>query len=951
VKIISWRVDGYGVFAGTQVSEVGPGLTIVHGRNESGKTTLMDFVCGVLFGYPDRRRRLNQHEPLSGGRHGGSIELVGEDGTRLRVERHVGAREPVVTSAGEPRTAAELRRLLGGADEGLFRSTFAFGLDELRSLETLEQDEVRELIYSAGVLGAGQRATSSLRALDERRSHIVRARQADARANHLLRELESIEEVLREARSRARHFPAMQAELDQSADAVAGSATQLDALDRRSRELDRLLAAWPVWNRRQLAQAELDTIPDGDENILALAPEVAEVTAELARAQAREEQRAGLDRSRASLRDSVEWELAQLGRGWDVERARATNCSIGALSAIRAHLSALEEVATAARSQADRVQLARETHAGAAASEVLSLPSRASTAVERDRARLRAYRSLLAEEARLSAGEVLTRDITRGRRATHARRAETARSRLVLGACVVMLLLAAVAALAALRRNPLLTIAATAALAIVALAITTYAAAGRSTAPGSVSAPISSGNVELAGVRERLSALAEELGLDTPTVTSDLEALDERLSVERDTRSGRDAATAELERASRRLETELAAADGRADASAAAEATWTAWKETAGLDDVGSPAEALDVLELVTSLKSHLDAVVRVQADLARHESTAADLGTRAARLAARCPDIGAASSLLATVELLGRRVEEAAARRERARSLAGTISEADCQLAEMLGPSSCDSLAAGDVVEWQEQLAAVQGERATVASCHEAAVRRHQDQSRQLDAIAGSDHIARLDVEQTRIQAELRSELGEWWVLSLARALVAATLESYERDRQPAVVRRAAELFSEVTSGRYVRLVPRTSGPGGKARSMDAVEANGRAVDIGFLSRGTVEQLYLCLRIALAEEFAEQSVALPFLMDDVLVNLDPERAQAMAGVLARISARHQVLFFTCHPHVVEMLARHASGARLVELASRSSQGSPLLAAPREPRQPRQPLRRSRPVA
>jgi uncharacterized protein YhaN len=950
VKIISWRVDGYGVFAGTQVSEVGPGLTIVHGRNESGKTTLMDFVCGVLFGYPDRRRRLNQHEPLSGGRHGGSIELVGEDGTRLRVERHVGAREPVVTSAGEPRSAAELRRLLGGADEGLFRSTFAFGLDELRSLETLEQDEVRELIYSAGVLGAGQRATSSLRALDERRSHIVRARQADARANHLLRELESIEEVLREARSRARHFPAMQAELDQSAEAVAGSAAQVDALDRRAREL----AAWPVWNRRQLAQAELDSLPDGDEDILALSPEVAEITAELARTQAREEQRAGLDRSRASLRDSVEWELAQLGRDWDVERARATDCSIGTLSAVRAHLSTLEEAAAAARSQAERVQLARETHAGAAASGVLSLPSRASAAVERDRARLRAYRSLLAEEARLSAGEVLTRDVTRGRRATHARRAESARRRLVLAACVLMLLLAGGAAVAALHRDPLLTIAATAALAVVALAITTYAAAGRNSAPSSVSAPISSCSAELAGVRERLSALAEELGLDTPTVTSDLEALDERLSVERDTRSGRDAATAELERASRRLEIELAAADDRTDALVEAEAAWSAWKDTAGLDDVGSPAEALEVLELVTSLKSHLDAVERVEAELARHESAVAALGTRVVRLAARCPDIRATSSLPATVELLGRRVEEAVARRDRERSLANTISEAEYQLAEMLGPSSCDALAAGDVVAWQEQLADAQSERATVAGCHEAAVRRHQDESRQLDAIAGSDHIARLEVEQTRLQAELRSELGEWWVLSLARALVAATLESYERDRQPAVVRRAAELFSEVTSGRYVRLVPRTSGPGGRARSMDAVEANGRALDIGFLSRGTVEQLYLCLRIALAEEFAEQSVALPFLMDDVLVNLDPERAQAMAGVVARISARHQVLFFTCHPHVVEMLARHASGARLVELASRSSQGSPLLAAPREPREPReprQPLRRSRPVA
>src|SRR5579872_6078420 len=137
MKILSWRIDGFGVFTGTQVNDIGPGLTIVHGRNESGKTTLVDFLCGVLFGYPDRRRRLAQHEPLAGGRHGGSVDLLGDDGTRMRVERHVGTREAIITSDGSPRSGADLRRVLGGADEGLFRSTFAFGLDELRSLDTL----------------------------------------------------------------------------------------------------------------------------------------------------------------------------------------------------------------------------------------------------------------------------------------------------------------------------------------------------------------------------------------------------------------------------------------------------------------------------------------------------------------------------------------------------------------------------------------------------------------------------------------------------------------------------------------------------------------------------------------------------------------------------------------------------------------------------------------------
>jgi uncharacterized protein YhaN len=42
--------------------------------------------------------------------------------------------------------------------------------------------------------------------------------------------------------------------------------------------------------------------------------------------------------------------------------------------------------------------------------------------------------------------------------------------------------------------------------------------------------------------------------------------------------------------------------------------------------------------------------------------------------------------------------------------------------------------------------------------------------------------------------------------------------------------------------------------------------------------------------------------------MDDVLVNFDPERARGIAEALANTATSHQVLLFTCHPHVVDLL-------------------------------------------
>ena len=90
--------------------------------------------------------------------------------------------------------------------------------------------------------------------------------------------------------------------------------------------------------------------------------------------------------------------------------------------------------------------------------------------------------------------------------------------------------------------------------------------------------------------------------------------------------------------------------------------------------------------------------------------------------------------------------------------------------------------------------------------------------------------------------------------------------------------------------------------------------------MDASDLSRGSVEQLYLCLRLGLAETFAERSEALPIILDDVLVNFDPGRAVSVAEVLAETAQRHQVLLLTCHPHLEEIVRSAARQAQVVHL-------------------------------
>jgi uncharacterized protein YhaN len=64
--------------------------------------------------------------------------------------------------------------------------------------------------------------------------------------------------------------------------------------------------------------------------------------------------------------------------------------------------------------------------------------------------------------------------------------------------------------------------------------------------------------------------------------------------------------------------------------------------------------------------------------------------------------------------------------------------------------------------------------------------------------------------------------------------------------------------------------------------------------------------------------------------MDDVLVNFDPERAAAVADVLREVAKTRQVLVFTCHPWVKDMLLPGSDGSRVVTLERAAMRSSSL---------------------
>jgi uncharacterized protein YhaN len=171
-------------------------------------------------------------------------------------------------------------------------------------------------------------------------------------------------------------------------------------------------------------------------------------------------------------------------------------------------------------------------------------------------------------------------------------------------------------------------------------------------------------------------------------------------------------------------------------------------------------------------------------------------------------------------------------------------------------------------------------------------------------------DRQAALSLEVARVTEELRVAVTEYTTLELAARLLTATLDVYERERQPGVVRRAEEMFATITDGRYERL----TSPVGTTFDPYIEGSVGAAKGKERLSTGTAQQLYLALRLAYLESLTDSPVALPILMDDVLVNFDEERRDETARLLVEFAKARQTVFFTCHEATAETLSAAATG-------------------------------------
>ena len=157
---------------------------------------------------------------------------------------------------------------------------------------------------------------------------------------------------------------------------------------------------------------------------------------------------------------------------------------------------------------------------------------------------------------------------------------------------------------------------------------------------------------------------------------------------------------------------------------------------------------------------------------------------------------------------------------------------------------------------------------------------------------------------------SRLEGDVGRYYRLKLAALVLRRGIEGFRRQNEGPMLERASRHFARLTCGAFAKL--RVDCNERNETVLLGVRGEGTSagrgtVGVAGMSDGSADQLYLALRLANLESWLDRGEPMPLILDDIAVNFDDRRAAATLEVLAELSRRAQIVFFTHHRHLVEL--------------------------------------------
>ncbi len=179
--------------------------------------------------------------------------------------------------------------------------------------------------------------------------------------------------------------------------------------------------------------------------------------------------------------------------------------------------------------------------------------------------------------------------------------------------------------------------------------------------------------------------------------------------------------------------------------------------------------------------------------------------------------------------------------------------------------------------------------------------------EKKSLEAFEG---IIDLQTQKNLLKTHLENIINEIYTKKLILNIIEYA-EKEQRQTEPNLIS-AEKFLRTITCGKYVRA---------DFNNKSITSSTGETKTEEELSRGTREQLYLAFRLGYAQNYGNNEIKLPLIIDDAFVNFDKNRLSAAIAALIEFAKTNQVLFFTCHKeYILSLCSNYKTEVNIVDI-------------------------------
>lgn len=848
------QIDNYGKYSDRSFAGLTPGVNVLFGPNEHGKTTLLEFVRRIFFGFPPGTYRKNRFEPVSGSPPGGRLVCELDSGEALIIERRGWVKGGALKLNNSDAGQRELNDLLR-AGESFYQNVYGITIEELYDIQALNGEDIKNRIYGAGLDLGGLSLAQIKKQLQASADRIFKPNGSKHLIHALDEQRKAYEFQIKNGSENLKRYEEIVLEQEKLG-------RDLETLRDRIRKVSGLAEFIDYENLCEKLQNIPDAPAISEEDIEEYQEAAGELKAAAARLGETRTQQLELREKLKSIR--INPALPELGP------------EISALERASDRYRADREKSGELAAQIDR--LAQEVNAASAHIASLwadgEIPEDFNFTLER----LSEIKDFAQQFSELRQQEITAATLLQ-QRAQRKTMPGNLLPIILIGVLDLVMLAAGI-----MLHSPVI-IALAALLAVPAAIAAAQSFSGdrdeEKTKPG----PLEEKAVELE--KRWAEFLARNAFAETPAP--------------RDLLDG-----AEIHKNCRKTRNELAARQKEL----AGKKRWLA-----DIDRTFEKvAAAFDKQVLVPDIVANIETVSRrfrenekaadehgklaaelkkAEADTARLEDKVRSLETAARAMLDKftAKDLKDLRQLLAYGQERRRLNDEIEKSRKRLRNIFGLntgIAEIRGQLENFPGGNAGDKESLErELEELNKRCGALNTERENLVS---------------------GDKLTALQNEYECCLQQIRDYAAQWAGYRAAELLINRAVGKYERERQPEVISRAAGIFSKLTGGAYVNIRKPA-----ETDDLLLVGANGAARQVLELSRATREQLYLAMRLGLIEQYEEKTEKLPLIFDDILVNFDKSRLDSAVETIFEFARKRQVIILTCHQNIHSLLLKYGA--------------------------------------